>query len=257
MPCQTVIMSETPSFLRPFVLTPPARRHERVANLDWYVPDGDVPRPAVVLVHGGPLPDDLHPGPRDWPVYRGYGCLLADLGVLAVAVEHRMRVVDGPQGPATDCATAALDVAAAVDQVRADPRVDGERIALWFFSGGGLLSTDWLRDRPSWLRAVALTYPLLAPLPGWGVDPRFAPGVALGEPGGAVPPLLLTRVGRERKEMAETVAAFLDAAGDAGVRVEVIDVPDGQHGFDMLDHTDESRRAVEQAADWVARRLAR
>jgi acetyl esterase/lipase len=39
--------------------------------------------------------------------------------------------------------------------------------------------------------------------------------------------------------------------------VEVIDVPGGQHGFDMLDHTDESRRAVEQAADWVSQRLAR
>ncbi|MBQ1075729.1 hypothetical protein KBX06_21585 [Micromonospora sp. C31] len=247
-------MSETPSFLRPFVLTPPARRHERVANLDWYVPDAIGPHPAVVLVHGGPLPDGL-PTPRDWPVYRGYGCLLADLGLLAVTVEHRMRVVAGPQGPVTDCATAACDVASAVDRVRADARVDGDRIALWFFSGGGLLSTDWLRERPSWLRAVALTYPLLAPMPGWGVDPRFDPGVAIREPGGPVPPLLLTRVGRERQEMAETVAVFLDAAGDVGVRVEVIDVPGGQHAFDMLDHTDESRRAVDQAADWVSQRL--
>ncbi|MEU4779906.1 alpha/beta hydrolase [Micromonospora sp. NPDC023633] len=250
-------MNETPNFLRPFVLTPTARQPEREANLDWYVPEDGGPHPAVVLVHGGPLPADVHPGPRDWPVYRGYGCLLADLGLLAVTVEHRMRVVVGAQGPVTDCPTAALDVASAVDRVRADPRVDGGRIALWFFSGGGLLSTDWLRDRPSWLRAVALTYPLLAPIPGWGVDPRFEAGAAIGEPGGPVPPLLLTRAGRERQEIAETVAVFLDAATDAGVRVEVIDVPDGQHGFDMLDHTDESRRAVGRAADWISQRLAR
>ncbi|MGK5519045.1 alpha/beta hydrolase [Micromonospora sp. URMC 107] len=104
---------------------------------------------------------------------------------------------------------------------------------------------------------MALTYPLLAPIPGWGVDPRFEPGAAIGEPGEPVPPLLLTRAGRERQEIAETVAVFLDAAADAGVRVEVIDVPGGQHGFDMLDHTDESRRAVERAADWISQRLAR
>src|ERR1022692_231589 len=63
---------------------------------------------------------------------------------------------------AGDFETAAADVAAAVEQARADPRVDPGRLALWFFSGGGLLLADWLRDPPGWLRCVAATYPVLA-----------------------------------------------------------------------------------------------
>ncbi|MCZ7423663.1 alpha/beta hydrolase [Verrucosispora sp. WMMA2121] len=248
-------MEETPSFLRPFVLTPPDHDAEREANLDWYRPDGDTPRPAVILVHGGPMPPGTSPTPRDWPVFRGYGSLLASLGSIAVTAEHRLQVVVGPDGPFADYPTAAQDVADAVDRVRADPRVDPERIALWFFSGGGLLSTDWLRERPEWLRAVALTYPLLAPLPEWGIDPRFAPAAAIGEAGRPVPPLLLTRVGLERHMLSEPVAVFLRAAGDNGVPADVLDVPNGQHGFDMLDHTDESRQAVEKAATWITERL--
>ncbi|HEY0474365.1 MAG TPA: nuclear transport factor 2 family protein, partial [Kribbella sp.] len=36
---------------------------------------------------------------------------------------------------------------------------------------------------------------------------------------------------------------------------DIIDVPKGQHGFDMLDHTDESRAAVTKALDWAIAHL--
>lgn len=35
--------------------------------------------------------------------------------------------------------------------------------------------------------------------------------------------------------------------GEHRVGVEVIDVPEGQHGFDILDYTDSSRAAVTRA----------
>jgi acetyl esterase/lipase len=128
-------------------------------------------------------------------VYRGYGSAVAARGAVAVMVDHGLR--DMASFPA------AADVAAAVDLARADPRVDADRIALWFFSGGGLL------------------------------------------------PIVLTRVGLERPRLAAGVEAFIDAAQECGARLEIIDVPHGQHGFDMLDHTDESRLAVTRALDAV------
>jgi acetyl esterase/lipase len=231
----------TQPFLQPFVLEVSDVDRTRRGSVDVYGGGAGERRPAVVFVPGGPLPPELRPTPRDWPVYVGYGSLAAGTGLVGVTVDHRLH------SPA-DYPTAAADVAAAVEQVRALPEVDAERVALWFFSGGGLLSADWLAEPPAWLRCVALTYPLLAPMPGWDVDPRFRPAAASAEL-----PVLLTRVGLERPEVAATVAEFVVAAD----QVEIIDVPDGQHGFDMLDHTEDSRDAVRAAMSWVAAALRR
>lgn len=236
-----------PDYLRPFVLPVEPVTPERHGNIDLYLPQTTGPRPAVLFVHGGPVPVDLRPTPRDWPVYQGYGSLSAARGVVGVTIDHRLH---DPAG----YALAAADVEDAVRTIRADPRVDPDRLAIWFFSGGGLLLADWLSRSPSWLRCVAATYPLLAPLPGWNVDPRFRPAEAVSAPG--TPPIVLTRVGRERPPLAEAVEAFILAARAAGARLTIVDVPNGRHSFDMLDDTDESRDAVTQAFDAVLATLS-
>lgn len=237
-----------PPYLRPFVLDVPERPRARVGRIDLYLPDvpdevseaaSDRPRPAVVFVHGGPLPADVRPTPRDWPAFVGYGRYAASLGVVGVTVDHRLHGFD-------DYGRAAADITEAVERVRADPRVDPERIALWFFSGAGLLLAHWLAGPPSWLRCAAATYPILAPLSSWGaVDPRFRPADAVNGAGRL--PVVLTRVGLENAEVAVTVEDFLAAAKECGTGVEVIDVPDAHHGFESIDHTEQSRQAVAQA----------
>ncbi|QKW10481.1 alpha/beta hydrolase [Streptomyces sp. NA04227] len=258
---------ELPGHLRPFLLNVPEQRRERIGNVDLYFPDhvhalpaggsaedaaedrcehsapgtsnGEQRCPAVVFVHGGPLPEGIEPRPRDWPGFSGHAHYVAGLGVIGVTLEHRLHDL-------TDYGRAAEDVAAAVDLVRADPRVDPDRIALWFFSAGGLLSAPWLAEPPSWLRGVAASYPILVPLPNWGIDEsRFRPAAAVSGAGDL--PIVLIRVGREMPEIATTVAEFLAAAGECGARVEVIDVPEGHHGFETLDHTDEARTALAAA----------
>ncbi len=67
---------------------------------------------------------------------------------------------------------------------------------------------------------------------------------------------MLTRVGREAPQIAVTVTAFTDAAGAADANLEIIDVPNGRHSFDLLDHTDESRAAVQQAMTLMINALA-
>ncbi|MEV7090668.1 alpha/beta hydrolase [Streptomyces sp. NPDC093085] len=219
------------------------------------------PAPAVVFVHGGPVPADARPTPREWPVFVGYARYAASLGAVGVTVDHRLHGL-------TDYRRAAEDIAEAVARVRSDPRVDGERIALWFFSGGGLLLADWLAAPPPWLRCAAATYPVLAPLPGWSlVEPRFRPVAALGGAGRL--PVVLTRVGRERPEIAATVEEFLGAAAAHGANVEVIDAPRARHGFDALAPEEpeaetagareaaEAAEAIEQAVRTVLTHLRR
>jgi acetyl esterase/lipase len=226
--------------LKPFVLPVDTRAAERHGPIDLYPPDGTTrPRPAVLFVHGGPLPAEVRPRPRDWPVFQAYGSLVAGRGVFGATMDHRLHAPDAYP-------VAADDVRGAVDAVRADPRVDGERVALWFFSGGGLLAADWLREPPPWLRCVALTYPLLAPLPGWPVPDRFRPVDAVAAAGDL--PIVLTRAGRENPVVAEGVSAFV---GAAKTRPDVVEVPHGRHGFDYLDDDDASRAAILRAVDLV------
>ncbi|GAA3455105.1 hypothetical protein [Dactylosporangium matsuzakiense] len=155
---------------------------------------------------------------------------------------------------------AAAQVREAVDRAREHPRVDGDRIALWFFSGGGPLCSDWLRDPPSWLRCVALTYPRLG---GPDLEPSFQPTAAVRDVGAAAAagvagamranglPIVLTRVGLERPDIAVTVTQFVAEARIAEANLTIIDVPAGQHAFDTLDDTDASRQAITQATDHV------
>ncbi|MEU7075578.1 alpha/beta hydrolase [Streptomyces narbonensis] len=243
---------QVPTHLLPFLLDVPEAPRERRGRVDLHLPGADDPDgrplPAVVFVHGGPVAPDQRPTPRDTPFFLGYGRYAASLGVVGVTLDHRLHgIADYPR--------AAEDLADAVALVRADPRVDEDRVALWFFSTGGLLAADWLAAPPPWLRCVAANYPAFAPLPGWGgVEARFRPVDALGPGSGAVP-VVLTRAGREHPAFAATVQDFLEAAAENGVEVDLVDVPLGHHSFELTDPSDASRAAVERAMRSVLRRL--
>ncbi|BCL32613.1 alpha/beta hydrolase [Streptomyces aurantiacus] len=249
----TVPECEAPS-RQPFLLDAPERTRMRSGRVDLHLPEpggAQEPRPAVLFVHGGPVPPDLVPAPRDSAFYVGYARYAASLGAVGAVVEHRLHGI-------TDYARAADDVAEAVGLLRADHRVDARRIAVWFFSGAGLLAADWIADPPPWLRCLALTYPILAPLPGWGaVGPRFGPVGALRAGDGTPPPLVLTRAGLETPQIAATVAEFVTAAEETKAPVEIIDVPHGRHGFETHEPTDESREAVALAVRTVLSHLER
>lgn len=216
-----------------------------MGGVDLYRPAGRRPAPAIIFVHGGPLSVRLRPTPRDWPVYQGYASFAANRGAVGVTVDHRLH----DQG----AYPVAAEDAAAVQVARDDPGVDADRIALWFFSGGGPLLADWLRVQPPWLRCVAASYPVLDEFPGFPLDHRFRPVEAVA--GAGATPIILTRAGQEVPAIAETQDAFVDAARAAGIEPDIIDVPDGRHGFDMLDDTDASRAAIVRAMTSVLSKI--
>jgi dienelactone hydrolase len=236
----------TPPHLRPFVLPTRPSVPERAGSLDIYRPSGEGPWPAILFVHGGPAPPD--PPPREWPAFRGYATEAAERSVAGGVVGHSLA-----RGTAL-IEQAAAEVAAGADQLRAAPGIDPGRIALWFFSGSGLLAARWLERAPSWLRCVAATYPRFS-LPDDLPDLPDLPTAIDAIARAPRLPVVLTRVGLERPDLAAAVEQFADAAASSGANLEIIDVPHGRHGFDFLDHTDESRAAVRQALNRVAAHL--
>lgn len=190
---------------------------------DIYRPDGEGSLPAVVFVPG-PLP----PGndPRQSPLFQGYARLAAQNGLAGVVALQDYPGLHDWEGAADRLPTL-------VDAIRSLSEVDASRVALWVFSGSGLLMDRWLAQPPSWLRVLALTYPVF----------RAAPQEV-----GC--PVVLTRAGQERPDWLARVDGL--AAHD---QVQLIDVPNGRHAFDMLDHTPESRAAIHAAMAAVVEHL--
>ena len=222
-------------------------KHIARETFDVYTAAPKERRPAVIFVHGGPIPEGQDPSPRRRPTFIGYGDLAASAGLAGITFDHRLYEMERYPDSAED-------VAAVVEKVRRNPHVDPDRIALWFFSGGGALAADWLHDRPSWLRAVAWNYPVLAPPRDWSGDiERFDCTKAVTEAPDL--PKLLVRVGDEYSSLASTQDAFIESARSSSSALEVIDLPASTHGFESLKYDKAARDSVGEAMAWAARML--
>ncbi|MEV0645414.1 alpha/beta hydrolase [Phytomonospora sp. NPDC050363] len=236
-----------PPWVAPFVLDSPDVPRERHGHWDLCLPDADGPRPLVVFVHGGPVNPSWPASPRDWHVYRGYGAQAAARGFTAAVVDHRLYGVEAyPQ--------AYEDVLEAVEGARADERVDAGSVAVWVFSGGGPMLAPLLRERPGWLKALGATYPALDAFTDAELPQGFRPLELVPE--GTPIPLVFTRVGLEHDFLAAAQPKFVELMSGGPVEVEVVEVPNGVHGFDHTDYTAESREAVELALTKVLGHLA-
>jgi len=241
-----------PQWLSPFVVGTAPHEPERHDTWDLYVQPlapstgaTAAQRPLVVLVHGGPVPVDLTPPPRQWPVFRGYGALLAAAGAAAAVVGHPLHSME-------DYASAFKVVAAAIAAARQDDRVDAARVAVWHFSGSGPMTAQWLAAPPPYLRCLAMSYPVLGDRPDRLLPEGYRPIEVIAAHAPDIP-LVLTRVGREAAPVAAGVDEFIAAAHRSGARLEVIDVPDGVHGYDMFEPTRPSQEAVRASIDRVIR----
>ena len=217
------------------VPTEPVEPADRGA-FDLYLPDDVVRPPVVVLVHGL-FPEPPPVSPRSTPFFRAYAAQLVHRGVAAVVLDHELT--GGMRYPD---AAATLD--RTLDAVRSGDDVDADRVAVWFFSGGGPLVYPLLAAGHDWLRCVGLTYPLLPTqdIPGW---PTLSEALA----GLAEKPVVLTRVEHEIPDFVAGQQALVDARPGG---LTLIEVPGAQHGFDTGPATEVGRAAVLEALDAVA-----
>ena len=196
----------------------------RRSTYDLWVGVPDAVAPLVILVHG---PVRAGPRPREWPVYRGYGALLARAGMAVAVADLDYTDVEALSGPIVQLA----EVSRAA---RNEPGVDGTRGVIWAFSGGARLVGRWIEEAPAWLRGVSLTYPVAPPVERAQI------------------PIVLTRAGLEHPAVQKEVDRLVAVAAD----IQIIDVTNGRHGFDALDHNNESRQAVVAGVAAVTRLLS-
>lgn len=224
------------AYLRPFVVDAEPAEPKSVGVVDLYLPNTGGGAPLVVLVHGGPMRTPPVVPPSRWPVYVGYASLLCSQGLAAAMFNHGLLTGDDDVAPD--------DLRMAIDAARNAEGIDPDRVVLWFFSGGGVLSPAYLGAPPDWLRGIAFSYAVLDDDdPQW--DPRagIQPGLSL--------PLLITRVGHENPGLVDGQRQFLDKAARLDLPLTIIDVPRGTHAFDCSEPTKESQDAILKATQWV------
>jgi acetyl esterase/lipase len=204
------------------------------------------PAPAVLFVHGGPIPADLPLSPTEWGVFRSYGALAAAAGFVGMTFNHRFHRM-------SDLGRAADDVDAAIACVRArgpELGADPDRLAVWAFSGGGPLLTRFLPRAPSYVRCLVAYYAALdlRELPEEFADglPREALDTLspAAHVGAGSPPVLVARAGRDRPGLNGSIDGFARAALAANAEITLVNHPNGQHSFDVLDDVPRTREII-------------
>ena len=232
---------------------------ERLA-MDVYRPAGTGPGsrlPAVLLVHGGPIPKI---GARRMGVFTSYGRLLAASGLAAVAFDHRFLAPDR-------LLDAAADVGAAASHVRENAGalgVDPERLAFWGFSGGGPFLCAALRGAPPFVRAVVAYYAALdireKPTGASAaitdeMRRDFSPAHHVRAEGGRTAPILVARAGLDHPFMNASIDRFVQEALAVNAEIDVMNHPRGRHGFDFLDDDARSREIIARTIEFLRARL--
>jgi acetyl esterase/lipase len=230
--------------------------------LDLYAPP-DLPRPtrlpALFFVHGGPIPPEMTP-PREWGVFKAYGELAAASGLAGVVFNHRLHAP-------TAYPVAEADTIAAIDFVRDNAQefgVDGDRIGIWAFSGGGPLLSWCLRERPAFLRCLLAFYALLdlRHLVPPDSDPdrkaranAYSPVACLKD---SLPglPMFIARAGRDSATINDSIDLFVREALAANATLDLAAHPNGQHGFDILDDDERSREIIARAIGFARTHLS-
>ncbi|MEO5616356.1 MAG: alpha/beta hydrolase [Candidatus Eisenbacteria bacterium] len=217
----------------------------KALRFDLYLPPGTVsPRGAIVFASGG---SDT----REWAIYQSYGRLAAAHGLAGVVYEkryERSQVLDG-----------VADTEALLDHLRdrgASLGVDPSRLVLWGFSAGGKLLGTGINPRRQEVRALIGFYPVLDLAAELRLYPdslraraknSASPSDMLEARPVALPPTLIVRAGLDSPGLNSGIARFVRIALDANRTIELINVAEGRHGFDQLDDTEESRRAIRRA----------
>jgi dienelactone hydrolase len=228
------------------------RVEETELKLDVYAPP-DAPQgaqlPGVLFIHGGPVRQDMQPLPKDWGAFVSYGQLMAASGLVGVTFNHRFH-------SATHLEQANDDVRAALDFCRehaTELGLDPDRLCLWVFSGGGPFISFVLREQPEFVRCIVIYYALLRPGKGAAkaLRERFTPTAGLDARPTFETPILIARAGLDRRNINESIDAFIQAALAANVPLDVVNHVQGRHAFDILDDNARSRQIIAHTVAFI------
>jgi len=243
--------------------------------LDAYLPRGlrkGERRPAIIFISGAERV-------RQWHWFITWGQLAAAHGLVGIVPDKRYpRGFDGTRAGYEDTERLLAFLQMQGDTLGVDP----QRLCLWTFSAGGRLTSVGLQpDRPggtmqAGMRALPGSVRCLVSF--YGVLDmsselssvsneadretllrRYSPVQAmesLAASGGKSPPVFIARAGKDVAFINNGIDRFTSAALRLNVPLTVVNYADGDHGFDGLNDTPQSRAIITAALRFVQEQTA-
>jgi acetyl esterase/lipase len=248
--------------------------------LDAYLPRGlrkGERRPAIVFISGAERV-------RHWRWFITWGQLAAAHGLVGIVPDKRYpRGFDGTRAGSEDTEKLLAFLQTQGDTLGVDP----QRICLWTFSAGGRLTAVGLQpDKPGPNGPGGTRQAGMLALPGsvrclvsfYGVLDmssevssvsneaeremllkRYSPVQALESlvaSGGKSPPVFIARAGKDSAFINNGIDRFTSAALRLNVPITIINYADGDHGFDGVNDTSQSRAIIMAALRFVQEQTA-
>lgn len=223
--------------------------------MDVFLPEDRGPEarlPAVLFVHGGPLPDRE---PKDAEPFVSYGQHVAASGRAAVTFSNRFTSDEMVPTAAEDVDDAFRYVREHADELSVDP----DRICIWAFSAGGMFVTPYLREPPKSLRCVVLYYAVMDPAAAVELGMERIPDAfqteydateAVSASEETLPRIVIARAGQDFTKNS-SLDRFAAAALDANAPLDLMNHAQGEHGFDVLNDDERSREILRRSLEIV------
>lgn len=215
--------------------------------------------PAVIFVHGGPVPDSLPVTAKDWGQYQSYGALMAANGMAGVVFNYR-------HGSYADSQNARTDILSLIDFVRDnadDYAIDKNNVCVWYFSGGGSFIAPVMERRSEWVKCISVYYGVAGPraLTKLGVDlpddlkAGLDPFPILENKTDWNPAIFIAEAGKDKPELNVALRDFAQTAMTNGWEVEYWNHPTGPHAFDILTDDKRSRAIIDRTVEFLKDQL--
>jgi len=211
--------------------------------------------PAVIFVHGGPIPDSVPIAAKNWGQYQSYGALIAANGMAGVVFNYRYSSF-------ADSHNAREDVLALIDHVHnnaAEYGIDNSNVCIWYFSGGGSFIAPVLERHSEWIKCLSIYYAVAGPraqanmgrdLPD-NLKVGLDPFPVLDNKTDSNPALFIAEAGNDIPELNVTLREFTLTAIEKGWEVEFWNHPTGPHAFDILQDDARSRSIINRTIEFM------
>lgn len=217
--------------------------------MDIYTPAGDEQESyPVVMLSSGDLTPYPEADPKDWGQYTSWGTLIAASDMAAVVFSHRSS-----RENIQDAMQDVDDGIAYVIEHAETYHLDTSRMCFMGFSAQVPLAiTPALRGTSDTVKCAVAYYGVMSL--GGRRNASYSPQdyVRNAE---SLPPIFIAKAGLDSPNINRTIDQFVEVANRRGFEVELVEHPNGVHGFDLLTDDDTTREIIQQTLEFLKRHL--